>query len=93
MVLLDAAIRLLPGVMGAAESATEESFTNALLEYPHYTRPADWQGQAVPSILLSGNHAAIAAWRQAQAEQITRDRRPDLWAAHTSRIASKAAAP
>jgi tRNA (guanine37-N1)-methyltransferase len=93
MVLLDAAIRLLPGVMGAAESATEESFTNALLEYPHYTRPADWQGQSVPSILLSGNHAAIAAWRQAQAEQITRDRRPDLWAAHTSRIASKAAAP
>lgn len=81
MALLDAAIRLLPGVMGAAESATEESFSDLLLEYPHYTRPAEWQGRAVPEILLSGHHAAVAAWRQAEAEKITRARRPDLWAA------------
>jgi len=79
MVLLDAAVRLLPGVMGAAESAAEESFSGHLLEYPHYTRPADWQGRRVPEVLLSGDHAAIAAWRKAQAERVTRERRPDLW--------------
>ncbi len=84
MVLLDACIRLLPGVMGAAESGDDESFSGHLLEYPHYTRPADWNGHAVPDILLSGNHAAIAAWRLAQAEAITRQRRPDLWAAYQS---------
>ncbi len=98
MLLLDAAIRLLPGVMGAAESATEESFSAGLLEYPHYTRPADWCGRAVPSVLLSGNHAAIRAWRQAEAEAATRQRRPDLWAAYTAPalpapIASAAARP
>ena len=82
MVLLDACVRLLPGVMGAAESAEEESFAAGLLEYPHYTRPADWQGQRVPEVLLSGHHAAIAAWRRQQSERITRERRPDLWAAH-----------
>jgi tRNA (guanine37-N1)-methyltransferase len=82
LVLLDATVRLLPGVMGDAASAEEESFSAGLLEYPHYTRPADWQGRAVPDVLLSGNHAAIAAWRQAQAEDATRTRRPDLWAAH-----------
>ncbi len=82
MVLLDAAIRLLPGVMGAADSAVEESFSTGLLEYPHYTRPAEWCGRAVPPVLLSGNHAAIRAWRQAEAEAVTRDRRPDLWAAY-----------
>jgi len=81
MAVLDACVRLLPRVMGAAESATEESFTNGLLEYPHYTRPADWNGAAVPPVLLSGNHAAIAAWRADQAKTITRLRRPDLWAA------------
>ena len=81
MLLLDASVRLLPGVMGAAESATEESFAGGLLEYPHYTRPADWQGRAVPPVLLSGNHAAIATWRRNQAEEITRSRRPDLWSA------------
>ena len=90
MVLLDACVRLLPGVMGAAESAEEESFTAGLLEYPHYTRPAEWQGRPVPRVLLSGNHAAIAAWRRNEAEQITRSRRPDLWAAT---IATGAAAP
>jgi tRNA (guanine37-N1)-methyltransferase len=83
MVLLDAVVRLLPGVMGAAESAAEESFTAQLLEYPHYTRPADWQGRGVPPVLLSGHHAAVAAWRREQAERLTRARRPDLWAAHT----------
>jgi tRNA (guanine37-N1)-methyltransferase len=80
LVVLDATIRLLPGVMGAADSATEESFTDALLEYPHYTRPADWQGRRVPDVLLSGHHEAVRAWRQAQSENITRARRPDLWA-------------
>ncbi len=90
LVVLDACVRLLPGVMGAAESAEEESFTAGLLEYPHYTRPAEWQGRAVPDVLLGGNHAAIAAWRRAQAEETTRTRRPDLWAQH---IASATVAP
>jgi tRNA (guanine37-N1)-methyltransferase len=81
MVVLDAVIRLLPGVVGKEESTAEESFSQGpLLEYPHYTRPALWQGRAVPQVLLSGNHAAIAAWRREQAEAITRTRRPDLWA-------------
>lgn len=84
MVLLDACVRLLPGVMGAAESADEESFAAGLLEYPHYTRPAEWQGRRVPEVLLSGHHAAIATWRRQQSEHITRERRPDLWAAHQS---------
>jgi tRNA (guanine37-N1)-methyltransferase len=81
LVLLDSSVRLLPGVMGSAESATEESFSRGLLEYPHYTRPAEWQGRRVPDVLLSGHHGAVAAWRLAEAERITRDRRPDLWAA------------
>jgi len=97
MLLLDAVIRLLPGVMGAAESAEDESFSTGLLEYPHYTRPTDWQGRRVPEILLSGNHAAIAAWRREQSEKITRERRPDLWAAFTQHnprpVASPATAP
>ena len=84
MVILDACVRLLPGTMGAAASATEESFANGLLEYPHYTKPADWQGRAVPPVLLSGNHAAIAAWRAGQSETVTRQRRPDLWAARAA---------
>ncbi len=90
MVLLDAVVRLLPGVMGASASATEESFSDGLLEYPHYTRPPVWAGRAVPSVLLSGDHAAIAAWRRAEAERITRERRPDLLAA---KVASRAGAP
>jgi tRNA (guanine37-N1)-methyltransferase len=81
MALLDACVRLLPGVMGDAASGEEESFSSGLLEYPHYTRPAEWQGRAIPEVLLSGNHARIAAWRRAEAERITRERRPDLWAA------------
>ncbi len=80
LVLLDCIVRLLPGVMGAAESAAEESFAGGLLEYPHYTRPAEWQGCRVPDVLLSGHHGAVAAWRQAESERITRERRPDLWA-------------
>lgn len=84
LVLLDAVVRLLPGVMGDAESAAEESFSQRLLEYPHYTRPAEWQGHRVPDVLLSGHHAAIAAWRRAEAERITRERRPDLWCARTA---------
>jgi len=90
LVLLDAAIRLLPGVMGDAASAAEESFSENLLEYPHYTRPALWSDRAVPEPLTSGNHAAIAAWRKAQAEQTTKIRRPDLYAQY---IASAANAP
>ncbi|HYF56717.1 MAG TPA: tRNA (guanosine(37)-N1)-methyltransferase TrmD [Salinarimonas sp.] len=78
MVLLDACVRLLPGVMGADASGTEESFEAGLLEYPHYTRPRDWEGRAIPDVLLSGNHAAIARWRRQEAERITRERRPDL---------------
>jgi tRNA (guanine37-N1)-methyltransferase len=80
LVLLDACVRLLPGVMGQAESAQEESFSDGLLEYPHYTRPVEWNGRGIPPVLLSGHHAEIAAWRRAQADRITRERRPDLCA-------------
>jgi tRNA (guanine37-N1)-methyltransferase len=80
LALIDATVRLLPGVLGAAASLGEESFERGLLEYPHYTRPAEWQGRAVPEVLLSGHHEKIRAWRLAQAEEITRRRRPDLWA-------------
>lgn len=90
LVLLDACIRLLPGVMGAADSATEESHAAGLLEYPQFTRPAEWRGRAVPPVLLGGDHAAIAAWRAAQAAETTRVRRPDLWA---RQIARATAAP
>lgn len=93
LVVLDACVRLLPGVMGAAESAESESFADGLLEYPHYTRPVLWEGRAVPEVLLSGHHAAIAAWRRARAEEITRQRRPDLWAAHGRCVATGASAP
>ncbi|WP_417599226.1 tRNA (guanosine(37)-N1)-methyltransferase TrmD [Pararhodobacter oceanensis] len=83
--LIDATVRLLPGVLGNAESAEEESFSNGLLEHPQYTRPAEWRGRAIPPVLQSGNHKAIADWRRAQSEQLTQDRRPDLWAAHTDK--------
>ena len=82
LMLLDACIRLLPGVMGAASSGFEESFENGLLEYPHYTRPAEWEGRTIPEVLRSGDHAKIAAWRKQQAEDDTRLRRPDLWERH-----------
>ncbi len=83
LVLLDACVRLLPGVMGKAESAASESFANGLLEHPHYTRPADWCGRLVPETLLSGHHAAIDAWRHERALDATRTRRPDLLEGHT----------
>jgi tRNA (guanine37-N1)-methyltransferase len=78
LAVLDACVRLIPGVMGKEESGAEESFEKGLLEYPHYTRPRDWEGRPIPDVLLSGDHAKIAAWRRAQAERITRERRPDL---------------
>jgi tRNA (guanine37-N1)-methyltransferase len=80
LVLMDAVVRLLPGVMGNQESPAEESFERGLLEYPHYTRPAEWQGRQVPEVLISGHHEKVRKWRQAQAERITEERRPDLWA-------------
>lgn len=80
LVLLDACVRLLPGVMGAATSGDDESFAEGLLEYPHYTRPREWEGQAIPDVLLSGDHGKITAWRRAQAEALTQERRPDLLA-------------
>lgn len=79
MVLIDACVRLLPGVAGNEASLAEESFASGLLEYPHYTRPRDWEGRAIPDILLSGDHDRIAKWRKQQAEAITKSRRPDLW--------------
>lgn len=80
--LLDATVRLLPGVVGNAESLTEESHSHGLLEHPQYTRPPVWEGREIPPVLLSGNHAEIARWRRAEAEALTAARRPDLWAAH-----------
>jgi tRNA (guanine37-N1)-methyltransferase len=80
LLLLDACVRLLPGVMGEAASAAEESFAGDLLEYPHYTRPQLWRGRAVPEVLVSGHHENIRAWRRQEAERTTRERRPDLWA-------------
>lgn len=78
MVLIDACVRLLPGVVGAAESLREESFEKGFLEYPHYTRPRIWEGRRIPDVLLSGDHARVAQWRHDQAERLTRGRRPDL---------------
>ncbi|MAF29408.1 MAG: tRNA (guanosine(37)-N1)-methyltransferase TrmD [Croceicoccus sp.] len=82
IMLLDACIRLLPGVMGAASSGVEESFENGLLEYPHFTRPVEWEGRTIPEVLRSGDHAKIAAWRKQRGEDDTRLRRPDLWERH-----------
>ena len=82
MVLLDAMVRLLPGVMGSEASLEEESFEKGLLEYPHYTRPREWEGMKAPEVLLSGNHEKIRSWRHQRAEETTRKRRPDLWKAY-----------
>ncbi|WP_296416846.1 tRNA (guanosine(37)-N1)-methyltransferase TrmD [Pseudooctadecabacter sp.] len=84
MTLIDACVRLLPGVLGNAESAVEESHSNGLLEHPHYTRPALWEGHDIPQVLTSGDHGKVAAWRREMSEQITRQRRPDLWAKKSS---------
>ncbi len=81
LTLLDACVRLLPGVMGKHESGDDESFESGLLEYPHYTRPREWEGRPIPDMLLSGDHAKIARWRREQAEALTKARRPDLWKA------------
>jgi tRNA (guanine37-N1)-methyltransferase len=85
MALIEACVRLLPGVMGKEHSAAEESFEDGLLEYPQFTRPREWEGRSIPEALLSGDHARIAAWRRAEAERLTRERRPDLWAARRLR--------
>lgn len=85
LALLDACVRLLAGVMGKEASAVEESFAEGLLEYPQYTRPPVFEGEPIPEVLLSGDHAKIAAWRRAEAERMTRLRRPDLWAAYCAR--------
>lgn len=82
LMILDACIRLLPGVMGATSSGVEESFENGLLEYPQYTRPAQWEGRMIPQVLRSGDHAKVESWRKAQSEADTRLRRPDLWERH-----------
>jgi tRNA (guanine37-N1)-methyltransferase len=82
LALIDACVRLMPGVMGGSTSADEESFAQGLLEYPQYTRPAVFEGQGIPEVLTSGDHAKVAAWRRAEAERLTRERRPDLWAAY-----------
>jgi tRNA (guanine37-N1)-methyltransferase len=88
MVLLDACVRLLPDVMGEPASRAEESFTEGLLEYPQYTRPQVWEGRPIPEILNSGDHGKVAAWRRAEAERLTRERRPDLWTAFLQRFRS-----
>jgi tRNA (guanine37-N1)-methyltransferase len=82
MALIDACVRMLPGVMGKEASGAEESFAQGLLEYPQYTRPQVWEGRAIPDVLVSGDHAKVAAFRRAEAERLTRERRPDLWARH-----------
>lgn len=82
MAVLDATVRLMPGVLGNAASTEEESFSDGLLEHPQFTRPAEWEGRAIPPVLTSGDHGKIAAWRRAEAERLTRERRPDLWARH-----------
>ncbi|MGX9355335.1 tRNA (guanosine(37)-N1)-methyltransferase TrmD [Roseobacteraceae bacterium S113] len=87
--VLDATIRLIPGVLGNAQSAVEESFSNGLLEHPQYTRPQVWEGREIPPVLTSGNHKAVAEWRREMSEEITRTRRPDLWAQYTAKDGSK----
>jgi tRNA (guanine37-N1)-methyltransferase len=85
IVLIDACVRLLPGVMGKEASGADESFSEGLLEYPHYTRPALFEGQGIPEVLTGGDHGKVRAWRQAEAERLTRERRSDLWAAYQNR--------
>jgi tRNA (guanine37-N1)-methyltransferase len=89
MALIDACVRLIPRVLGNAESSVEESFSDGLLEYPHYTRPTEWEGLRIPEILLSGHHGRIAAWRHSQAERLTEERRPDLWRAYAAQAGVK----
>lgn len=93
MALIDACVRLLPGVMGHEASGTEESFSDGLLEYPQYTRPQLFEGQPIPETLISGDHARVAAWRRTEAERLTEARRPDLWAAWQARAGFKKTTP
>jgi tRNA (guanine37-N1)-methyltransferase len=83
--MIDATVRLLPGVLGNADSVVEESHSSGLLEHPQYTRPAEWKDRPIPPVLMSGNHGEIAKWRQAQSETLTEQRRPDMWATYTSK--------
>lgn len=89
--LIDACLRLIPGVLGCAETLNEESFAEGLLEYPQYTRPQLWQGRPVPEVLVSGDHRRIREWRHAQAERLTRQRRPDLWERHVAKASCRRA--
>ena len=90
MALIDACVRLIRGVLGNAESTEEESFSSGLLEFPHYTRPTEWEGLRIPEVLLSGHHGRIAAWRRTQAERLTKERRPDLWRAYVAKATGRA---
>jgi len=85
--LIDATVRLIPGVLGNADSTEEESFSDGLLEHPQYTRPPEWKGHKIPDVVMSGHHGEIAKWRHAQSQEITKTRRPDLWAAYQKRKA------
>jgi tRNA (guanine37-N1)-methyltransferase len=93
LALIDACVRLLPGVMGKEASSAEESFADGLLEYPQYTRPAVFEGQPIPEVLTGGDHAKVKAWRRAEAERLTRERRPDLWAAYSGRTGRRSDRP
>jgi tRNA (guanine37-N1)-methyltransferase len=93
LAVIDACVRLLPGVMGKEASGLDESFAEGLLEYPHYTRPQVWEGRTIPQVLTSGDHGKVAAWRQAQAEKLTSVRRPDLWAIYMRSRAPKKSVP
>jgi tRNA (guanine37-N1)-methyltransferase len=92
MALIDACVRLIPGVMGKEASAAEESFSDGLLEYPQFTRPQLWEGRVIPEVLLSGDHAKVRAWRREEAQRLTRARRPDLWVAQEARSQAKSQA-
>ena len=85
MILIDACVRLLPGVLGNGESVVEESHSNGLLEHPQYTRPAEWEGRRIPPVLTSGDHRKVAQWRKELSEKITQERRPDLWDKHAAK--------
>ncbi len=92
MALIDATVRLIPRVLGNQASVEEESFSHGLLEHPHYTKPAVWQGRAIPEVLLSGHHANVARWRRTEAERLTKERRPDLWRAYAAQAAGRSPA-
>jgi tRNA (guanine37-N1)-methyltransferase len=88
MALIEACVRLIPGTLGGGESTAEESFEHGLLEYPQFTRPQTFEGAEIPPVLLSGDHGAVAKWRKAEAERLTRERRPDLWTLYEKRVLS-----